>query len=140
MVGAENLQPLPLIIVTGIQMYFYCYHCWSDFEEESDSCPKCGKELSSFSAWNFHDKLIHALDHPERLTLQRVIWIIGNLRLEKAVPTLSILSKNCQDFVIVSEIINTLIKIGSTEAVKVVEELSKHPSSIVRKYALEKLN
>src|SRR3990167_4525984 len=39
-------------------MYFYCYHCWSDFEEASDSCPNCGKELSSFSALNFHEKLI----------------------------------------------------------------------------------
>lgn len=121
-------------------MYFYCYHCWSDFEEARDSCLKCGKELSSFSALNFHEKLILALDHPERLTLQRAIWIIGNLRLGKAVPKLSILAKNCQDFVIVSEIINTLIKIGSAEAVKIVEELSTHPSSIVRKYASEKLN
>ena len=116
-------------------MYFYCYHCWSDFEELSDYCPKCGKELSSFSALNFHEKLIRTLDHPERLTLQRVIWIIGNLRLGKAVPKLSILSKNCQDFVIISEIINTLIKIGSAGAVKIVEDLSTHPSSIVRKYA-----
>ena len=116
-------------------MYFYCYHCWSDFEESSDYCPKCGKELSSFSALNFHEKLIRALDHPERLTLQRAIWIIGNLRLGKAVPKLSVLSKNCQDFVIISEIINTLIKIGSAGAVKIVEDLSTHPSSIVRKYA-----
>ena len=121
-------------------MYFYCYHCWSDFEEASDYCPKCGKELSSFSALHFHDKLIHALDHPECLTLQRAIWIIGNLRLGKAVSKLSILSKNCQDFVIVSEIINTLIKIGGAEAVKIVEELSTHPSSIVRKYASGALN
>lgn len=121
-------------------MYFYCYHCWSDFEEKGVSCPKCGKELSSFSAWNFHDKLIHALDHPERLTLQRVIWIIGNLRLEKAVPKLSLLARDCQDFVIVSEIINTLIKIGSAEAIKIVEELSTHTSSIVRKYASEALS
>src|SRR3989339_962542 len=121
-------------------MYFYCYHCWSDLEEDFKQCPRCGKELSSFSALNFHEKLIRALDHPERLTLQRVIWIIGNLRLGKAVPKLSILSKNCQDFVIVSEIINTLIKIGSAEAVKIVEELSTHPSSIVRKYASEALS
>ncbi len=121
-------------------MFFYCYHCWSDFEEASDYCPKCGKELSSFSALNFQDKLILALDHPERLTLQRVIWIIGNLRLEKSVPKLSILAKDCQDFVIVTEIINTLIKIGSAEAVKIVEELSTHPSGIIRKYASEALN
>jgi hypothetical protein len=121
-------------------MYFYCYHCWSDFEEESDSCPKCGKELSSFSALNFHEKLIRALDHPERLTLQRAIWIIGNLRLEKAVPKLSILAKDCQDFVIVTEIINTLIKIGTSDAIKIVEELPTHTSSIVRKYASEALN
>ena len=79
--------------------------------------------MSSFSALNFHEKLIRALDHPECLTLQRVIWIIGNLRLEKAVPKLSILAKNCQDFVIVSEIINTLIKIGGAAAVMIVVDL-----------------
>ncbi len=121
-------------------MYFYCYHCWSDFEDASDYCPTCGKELSSFSALNFHEKLIHALDHPERLTLQRVIWIIGNLRLEKAIPKLSLLARDCQDFVIASEIINTLIKIGGAEAIRVVEGLSTHTSGIIRKYAAEKLN
>ncbi len=96
--------------------------------------------MSSFSALNFHEKLIRALDHPERLTLQRVIWIIGNLRLEKAVPKLSLLARDCRDFVIVSEIINTLIKIGGAEAIKIVEELSTHTSGIVRKYAAEKLH
>ncbi|HHT9106952.1 MAG TPA: hypothetical protein ACFYD7_13940 [Candidatus Wujingus californicus] len=70
-------------------MYYYCYHCWSDLEEDFKRCPRCGKELSSFSALNFHEKLIHALDHPERLTLQRVIWIIGNLKIERALPKLA---------------------------------------------------
>ncbi len=121
-------------------MYFYCYHCWSDFEDASDYCPKCGKELSLFSALNFHEKLIHALDHPERLTLQRVIWIIGNLRLENAVPKLSLLARDCRNFVIASEIINALIKIGGAEAIRVVEGLSAHTSGIIRKYAAEKLN
>jgi hypothetical protein len=60
--------------------------------------------------------------------------------LEKAVPRPSIVARNCQDFVIVTEIINTLIKIGSAEAVKIVEELSTHTSSIVRKYASEALS
>ena len=121
-------------------MYFYCYHCWFDFEEKSERCPKCGKEQSSFSTLNFQDKLIHALDHPERLTLQRVIWIIGNLRLERALPRLAILSCNNQGFVILCEIVDTLIKIGNPDAIKIIENLSTHPSIIVRNYSLEALN
>ena len=120
-------------------MYFYCYHCWSDFEENTQKCPVCGKETASFSGLNFEDKLICALDHPERLTLQRVVWIIGNLRVEKALPKLSILAGKGHDFIILFEIINTLHKIGNSEAVEILEKLSKHNSGMVRKYASETL-
>src|SRR3972149_11010775 len=105
-------------------MYFYCYHCWSDFEENTQKCPVCGKETASFSGLNFHDKLIHARDHPERLTLQRVVWIIGNLRVEKALPKLSILAEKGNDFIILFEIINTLFKLGNPDAIKLIERLS----------------
>lgn len=121
-------------------MYYYCYNCWSDLEEDFKQCPRCGKELSAFSTLNFHDKLIHALDHPERLTLQRVIWIIGNLKIERALPKLSDIAEESDNFVILFEIINTLFKLGSPDAIRLIERLSTHSSDIVRKYAAEALS
>ncbi len=121
-------------------MYFYCYHCWSDFEENSDNCPKCGKGLSSFSEMKFQDKLICALDHPERLTLQRVIWIIGNLRLEQALPKLSILAEKSQDHVVLFEIVDAVVKFGNSEATNILIKLAMHTSGIVGKYALRALD
>src|SRR3990167_4445258 len=121
-------------------MYFYCYHCWSDFEENTQKCPVCGKETASFSGLNFEDKLICALDHPERLTLQRVVWIIGNLKIERALPKLSDIAEESDNFVILFEIINTLHKIGNPDAIKLIKKLSTHTSDIVRKYAAEALS
>ena len=83
--------------------------------------------------------LFARLDHPERLTLQRVVWIIGNLRVEKALPKLSILAEKGHDFIILFEIINTLHKIGNSEAVEILGKLSKHNSGMVRKCASETL-
>jgi len=54
----------------------YCLNCFSLIPVEAETCPVCGENISSLSAHEFREKLLHALDHPSDDVRMRVITIL----------------------------------------------------------------
>lgn len=54
----------------------YCLNCFSLIPAEAEICPVCGESITSLSAQEFKDKLLHALDHPSDDVRMRVIAIL----------------------------------------------------------------
>lgn len=54
----------------------YCLNCFSLIPAEAEICPVCGGNITSLSAQEFREKLLHALDHPSDDVRMRVITIL----------------------------------------------------------------
>ena len=54
----------------------YCLNCFSLIPADAEICPVCGANITSLSAQEFKEKLLHALDHPLDDVRMRVIAIL----------------------------------------------------------------
>ncbi len=72
-------------------MVFFCPVCWKEINQEDKRCPYCGSDVTEHERKSFEEKLINALKHPERETVQRAVWILGKLESIKAVKPLTVL-------------------------------------------------
>jgi len=58
-------------------MVFFCPICWKEIKETEKTCPYCDANITEHEKRSFEEKLINALKHPERETVQRAVWILG---------------------------------------------------------------
>lgn len=80
-------------------MIFYCMNCWAEIAENCEKCPECGVDQRELLKEDFDAKLIRALNHPEPETVLRAIEIIGNRKLNEALPYLKkIIIENSDPF------------------------------------------
>ncbi len=115
---------------------FYCPNCWKEIPEETIRCPACGTDIPHFwSSLSYEDKLIHALGHPEPTTVIRAAWILGERKTTRAVPSLIHLIGRTKDPYIIREAARTLAKIGTPPSRKALEQLARHPVSMIRREA-----
>lgn len=54
----------------------YCMNCFSLIPAAAANCPVCGESVAGWSAHDFGEKLLHALDHPAHEVRMRVISIL----------------------------------------------------------------
>ncbi len=106
-------------------MIFFCPHCWSEIQEETEICPFCGTHISKESEKSFKDKLISALNHPEPKTRMRAVNILGKLRDRKAAPALTERLEKEKDAFVLSEII---LALGMMNDDSLINELSNFNS------------
>ncbi len=115
-------------------MVFFCPICWKEIKGEDKKCPYCGADITEYDRKGFEEKLINALGHQERETVQRAVWILGRLRSIKAVePLISLFEQNDNPFLKV-EILNALGEIEIPEAMDfIIKELDSEISMVRRK-------
>lgn len=65
-----------------------CLRCFHLIPVEAQTCPRCGADLTAFSAQNYADKLIAALDHPLSEVRIRAIIALGWRGEERAAQPL----------------------------------------------------
>jgi HEAT repeat protein len=112
---------------------FYCPGCWHDFAQDFDQCPNCGLEIRQFwASKDYVEKLILALNHPEKTTPVRAAWILGRLRTPKAVKALIGLIRRTKDVYLAVAAVKALGEIGTPEAIKFLETIRNHPARVVR--------
>lgn len=70
-------------------MIFYCPKCWMPIEENEKICPECKADIKPLDHKSYFDKLVNALNHPERTTKIRVAYILGELRDSRAIKPLA---------------------------------------------------
>jgi HEAT repeat protein len=118
-------------------MTFFCPICWKEIRWDDEICPYCGSDITEHEKKRFEDKLINALRHPERETVQRAVWILGRLNSMKAVkPLLSIFEQTDNVFLKV-EILNSMDEIGTPDAIDLIVRALDSTESIVRRRAKE---
>ena len=118
-------------------MIFFCPTCWKEIKGDDERCPYCGSDITEHEKKSFEDKLINALRHPERETVQRAVWILGALKSIKAVKPLSILFKETDNPFLKIEILNSLSEIGTPDAIDLIVSVLDSEESILRKKARE---
>ncbi len=130
-----------LKILKGWTMRFFCPRCWSDFAEDVVRCPKCGLDIPAFfQSKDYVDRLILALDHPEKATPLRAALILGQLKQPKAVEPLIACVQKTRDVYVIQAAIKALGQIGGPEAIQFLKDLCHHPSLIVREEAAKILD
>jgi HEAT repeat protein len=114
-------------------MRFYCPRCWQDFNKDLSCCPYCDLDIQEFwKSKNYVEKLIVALDHPEKETPIRAAWLLGQLKDSRAVQPLIGLAKTTDDVYIARAAVNALGKIDTPEARQFLGTLAHHPAKMVR--------
>lgn len=63
-------------------MTFFCPVCWKEIQATDRICPSCGADISEYENKVFEEKLINALRHTERETVQRVVYILTRSLIE----------------------------------------------------------
>jgi HEAT repeat protein len=118
---------------------FFCPFCWNEIKETDKECPYCRSELAGYYSKNFEEKLINALNHPERETARRAAYILGRLKSANAVKKLMELFGLTVDTYIKMEILEALYYIGTDEASAFVRKAAGSDIAVIRRKARELL-
>jgi DNA-directed RNA polymerase subunit RPC12/RpoP len=118
-------------------MTFFCPVCWKEIGKDDKRCPYCGSDITEHEKKNFEEKLINALRHPERETVQRAVWVLGRLKSTKAVKPLSMLFEETDNPFLKIEILNSFNEIETPDALDLIVNAIDSEGSIVRRKARE---
>jgi predicted amidophosphoribosyltransferase len=121
-------------------MTFFCPECWEEIGEKDRKCPHCGADITEHEKKGFEEKLINALRHPERETVQRAVWILGRLKTIKALQPLIRLFEQSDNPFLKREILDALSEIGTPDAMDFIMKASKSEISIIKIKAKEIIN
>jgi len=90
-------------------MRFFCLRCWQDFHQDLPRCPHCGLDIRElWKSKDYVEKLIQALQHPEKETPIRAARLLGQLQDPRAVPPLIDLAKSTGDVYIAQAAVTAL--------------------------------
>lgn len=120
-------------------MTFFCPTCWHEIEGSATKCPHCGSDITESEKKNFEEKLLNALGHKEPETVEMVVWVLGELKSEKAIQPLNALLKRSESFHLKCAILDALAKIGTHEAISAILETCGREVGMVRKKAREQI-
>lgn len=118
-------------------MVFFCPQCWKEIKGEDKQCPYCTADITEHEKKGFEKKLINALRHPERETVQRAVWILGKLKSFGAVKSLTFLYEQTNNSFLKMGILNALSEIGTPRAMDFILQSVDSEVSIVRRKAKE---
>lgn len=120
-------------------MIIYCTKCWKDNPAYSNECLHCGAQLERGNSIDFVTKLIHALQHPEPMTVERAAWILGELKAHEARDALIELLQTSQDMGALEKAVEALGKIGDDRAIDVLSHMLTRSYLPVRVKVVEAL-
>ncbi len=123
-------------------MKFYCPNCWTHVKEDEKVCHECKIDIEPLDHRSYFQKLVNALNHPERTTRIRAAYILGTLGDRRAIkPLTKVLDKSSgtEDVFFIETVAISLGKVDGEEIVPVLIRLMDHPSFLVRRAALHSL-
>lgn len=121
-------------------MTFFCPVCWKEIKATDRICPSCSADISEYENKDFEEKLINALRHTERETVQRAVYILGRLKSVKALQPLFDLFRQTDNTFLKIEILNTLNEIGVPEAKKFLMKVIGSDTGIIKRMARKLIN
>lgn len=121
-------------------MTFFCPTCWKETKGIDTICPYCGADISEYENKDFEEKLINALRHRERETVQLAVYILGKRKSIKAVEPLLKLFKQTNNTLLKIGILNALNEIGLPEAKEFILKVTDSDVGIIKRMAKEIIN
>lgn len=117
-----------------------CLACFHLIPVEAQTCPRCGADLAAFSAREYADKLIAALDHPLSEVRMRAIIALGWRGEERAAqPLLDLALRHPVDVVEGLAVLESLARMGIEGRIAMVALAERHPAHAVRETAKQVL-
>jgi HEAT repeat protein len=114
----------------------FCLACFRQVPAQSLSCPICGADLAAFSAQDYRDKLLRALEHPLAEVRMRAIIACGwRGETRAARPLYELALRHPVDVVEGLAIVASLRRLGYEGRMMLNEMAEKHPAHAVREAA-----
>jgi HEAT repeat protein len=110
----------------------FCSACWTELDPYADRCPRCGASFNEGVEEGYPSKLVRALDHQlpdRRLVAAR---ILGQLRVQAAVPRLLEIMRNDAGPYVTAEAVVALGRIGDQAGLKEVRRVASQGPAVVR--------
>lgn len=104
-------------------MIAFCTHCWKETDSHLDQCPACGASLSADTR-SYGEKLIGALNHPLPEARLRICWLIGENRVQEAVPALMRMVEHDPDLFVQRAALEALGDLRDPRAIPLLAEMS----------------
>lgn len=120
-------------------MIFYCPNCWRELSDGQRLCALCHRAVSAWDEKTFEAKLLQAILHPEPMTQNRAVYLLGEKKSSQALGPLAELFRQTLNPFLKSEIVEAAAKIGGEGACSLLIEALRDPSFIVRGKAVEAL-
>jgi len=124
-------------------MIFFCPNCWSRVKEDEKICHECQADIEPLDHLSYFEKLVNALNHPERTARIRAAYILGELGDGRAIkPFAKVLDKprGIEDVFFIEMVAIALGKLDGEEALPILIRLMDHASFLVRRAALKSLS
>ncbi len=103
-------------------------------------CPYCNAHLPEYENKRFEEKLINALRHPERETVQRAVYVLGKRKSAKAVkPLLDLFMQTNNTFLKIT-ILNALQEVDTPAARECIRKVIDSDMGLMRRIATEIIN
>ena len=117
-------------------MIALCPTCWQVAPPAAECCPACGADFAALQEREYTEKLIGALDRPDRKTMIRVARILGARGDERTVSSLvRALRRYSSEPYVAAAIIESLGRLPGAAARTAVRDGLGHESVIVREKA-----
>jgi len=111
---------------------YFCPQCWTEVGSGDQQCPRCGADLTEDR--DYFDKLVLALESPDYTTARRAAYLLGVAGDPRAVPYL-VRQLGKEDPYLAAEAVQALGRIGSREALSIVQQARQHRFAVVRRAA-----
>lgn len=119
---------------------FYCPNCWTELEEDTPKCPKCGYVVNNFELLSFEDKLLAALNHPIPERRIMAAQILGNTGSLRALAKFRDIIQVETDYFFLRAVLIASAKIDHPDRLQILQLATKHESELVHNLAIELLN
>jgi len=117
-------------------MIAFCTRCWAEINDRDDRCPLCGADQAS-DLRTYDQKIVDALRHPLPQARARICWLIGENRIQGAVPRLMEIVENDPDIYVQKAAVEALGTVGDRDAENLLRSISESKNRFLALAAIE---
>lgn len=103
-------------------MVAFCTRCWAEINDRDDLCPRCGADQTS-DLRTYDQKIVDALGHPLPQARARICWLLGQNRIQEAVPRLMKIVESDPDIYVQKAAVEALGTIGDPRSVELLRTI-----------------
>lgn len=105
-------------------MIAFCTRCWAEIDAALSVCPRCGEDLNA-DPRTYEQKLVAALGHPLPEARVRICWLIGENKIQPAVPELMQITERDPDLFVRRAALEALAVLHDPRAAPLFEAISR---------------